>query len=194
MDRPEDPDPLIRLADRTPKDVCAALDLGNGACALLEHDPSPSRFLAALIEVESYGDAVGYLAHALPKPDAILWACQCVRMVLGDQAPADATTALDAAEAWAREPTPGNSRAAGAAAVDMDNDRGARFAALAAYWSGESMAPPDLPPVPPPPGLTGAAAGGAIQIAAVAGEPSSIPQRYREFLARGILIARTPPL
>jgi hypothetical protein len=193
MDRPSDPNPLIRLADRTPKDVCAHLPLAEATRALLAHDPSPSQFLTALIEAGNNTDAVAYLAHALPKPDAVLWACLCVRAALGDEATAEAAQALDAAEAWAREPSADNSRTAGAAAIEMENDCGARFAALAACWSGESMAPPDLPPVPPPPGLTGAAAAGAIQIAAAAGEPSSIPQRYREFLARGILVARTPP-
>lgn len=193
MDKPTDPDPLTRLADRKPTDVCATLSLGKGARTLLEGDPSPSRFLAALIQAEQHGDAVAYLAHALAKPDAVLWACQCVRMVLGGEAPAAAADALAAAEAWALEPSAGNSRAAGAAAVETERDCGARFTALAACWSGESMAPPDLPPVPPPPGLTGAAVAGAIQIAAAVGEPSSLPQRYREFLARGILIGRTPP-
>lgn len=192
MEEACDPDPLIRLAQRTPQEVCAALSLGTGARALLASDPSPSRFLAGLIEARCHGDAVVYLAHALPKPDAVLWACKCVRMVLGGEAPAEAAQAVDAAEAWAMEPSAGNSRAAGAAAGEMANDYGARFAALAAFWSGESMAPPELPPVPPPPALTGAAVAGAIQIAAAAGEAAATPQRYREFLARGILIGRTP--
>jgi hypothetical protein len=192
MDKPTDPDPLVRLADRKPTDVCATLALGKAARALLEDDLSPSRFLAALIQAEHHGDAVAYLAHALPKPDAVLWATQCVRMVLGGDAPAEAAHALAAAEAWAMEPSLENSRAAGAAAVEMERDGGARFAALAACWSGESLAPPDLPPIPPPPGLTAAAVSGAIQIAAATGEAAAMPQRYREFLARGILIGRTP--
>ncbi len=185
-------DPLVRIAARRPKEVCASLQIDETSRALLETDPAPSRFLAALIERTYTADAVAYLAHALPKADAVFWACQCVRIALGDQSPAAAAKALAAAETWAREPSAENSGAAGAAAVESANDCGARLAALAAFWSGASLVPADLPPVPPPAGLTGAGVAGAVALAATSGDPASIPQRYREFLARGILIARTP--
>lgn len=189
--RPEQ-DPLVRIAARRPREVCANLQLDDASRALLDGDPSPSRFLAVLIEMACTADAVTYLAHALPKADAVLWACLCVRTALGDQAPVAAAQALSAAEIWAAEPNAENSRDAGAMAVEMTNDRGARLAALAAFWSGPSLVPPDLPPVPPPSGLTGAGVAGAVTLAATSGDPSSISQRYREFLTRGILIARTP--
>lgn len=192
MDKLANPDPLIRIAARMPKEVCADLELHNNSRALLEQDPSPSQFLAALIQAGQDADAVCYLAHALPKPDAVLWACVCVRMAVGDTAAPEVRQALTAAEAWAREPVAGNSRAAGNAAIAMANDHGARFAALAAFWSGESLVVPDLSAVPPPAGLTGAGVAGAVTLAATSGDPASIPQRYREFLARGILIARAP--
>jgi hypothetical protein len=192
MNTQPEPDPLVRIAARRPKEVCATLQIDEYSRALLEADPSPSRFLTALIERAYSADAVAYLAHALPKADAVSWACQCVRMVLGDQPPIVAVKALAAAETWAREPGADSSRAAGAAAVESPNDRGARLAALAAFWSGASLVPADLPPVPPPAGLTGAGVAGAVTLAATSGDPASIPQRYREFLARGILIARTP--
>ncbi len=192
MHTPPESDPLVRIAARRPKEVCASLQIDEYSRALLETDPAPSPFLAALIERAYSADAVAYLAHALPKADAVLWACQCVRMAIGDQSPAAAAKALAAAETWAREPSTENSRAAGAAAVESANDRGARLAALAAFWSGASLVPADLSPVPPPAGLTGAGVAGAVTLAATSGDPASIPQRYREFLARGILIARTP--
>lgn len=192
MDKHANPDPLIRIAARMPKEVCADLELHDNSRALLEQNPSPSQFLAALIQAGQEADAVRYLAHALPKPDAVLWACICVRMALGDSPPPEVTTALAAAEAWAREPDAGNSRVAGGAAIAMAHDHGARFAALAAFWGGESLVAPDLPAVPPPAALTGAGAEGAVVLAATSGDPASIPQRYRGFLARGILIARTP--
>ena len=192
MHTPPESDPLVRIAARRPKEVCASLQIDECSRALLQADPSPSRFLTALIEMAYSADAVTYLAHALPKADAVFWACQCVRMALGDQPSAAALKALTVAETWAREPSAENSRAAGAAAIEIPNDRGVRLAALAAFWSGASLVPADLPPVPPPAGLTGAGVAGAVTLAATSGDPASIPDRYREFLARGILIARTP--
>ncbi|MGE0384758.1 MAG: hypothetical protein AB7Q97_08520 [Gammaproteobacteria bacterium] len=191
---PTDKDPLVRIAGRRPMDVCAELELDDAARALLTDTLQPAPFLTALIQGEMFTDAVAYLAHALPKPDAVAWACVCVRTALGT-APVDGHIAsqIAAAEAWAMQPSARNSRGAEKVALEgRPKDCGAQFAAMAAFWSGESLAPEGLPPVPPAPGLTGTAVATAVTMAAVSGDPMAIPDRYRTYLAKGILIARTP--
>jgi hypothetical protein len=182
-------DPLIRIAGRSPVEVCEKLDLQPAARALLAAAPAPATFLGSLIQKELFSDAVAYLAHALPKADAVAWASGCV--ALGRTLSVAGQAAVAAAEAWSRQPTEANCRTAERAAADSDDDA-ARFAALAAFWSGDSLAPPDLPPALPPPELTGTAVVAALAIAASLAEPPEIPERYRNFLSRGILIARTP--
>lgn len=184
--------PACKSASRRPAEVCAELKLSDTARGLLEGDPSPTEYLSALLQNQCHADGVKYLAHALPKPEAVMWACQCVRLAVGEVLETAAARALAAAEAWARAPGAASCNAASAAAADpIPDDRGARFAALAASWSGESLAPEGLPRVPPPHALTGQGVAAAVMIAATSGAPDRIEDAYRNFIARGILIART---
>lgn len=185
----KDNEPLVRIAKRKPSEVCAKLDLDEKTRELLQAEPAPSPFLTALIQQELFTDAIAYLAHALPKSDAVYWACTCVRSAVGDKPEAQA--ALAAGENWARKPGEDLCRAAEAASQDCKVPA-AQFVALAAYWSGASLAPPDCPVVPPPPELTGTAVASAIVMAATAGDPAAIPDRFRAYLSKGILIARAP--
>ena len=189
MSTPPDADPLVRLAARTPAAVCAALELDPAARALLADDPAPAAFLSALIQQELFKDALTYLAHGLPKPDAVAWTASCVAH--GRALSPQAGAAVAAAAAWSQAPSNENCRAAEKAAEESD-DAAARFAALAAFWSGESLAPADLPLAPPAPELTGQAAVAALVLAATQAPPPEIPERYRQFLSRGILHARAP--
>lgn len=189
MSTSRDADPLVRLAGRTPAEVCATLELEPAARALLAEGPAPAAFLATLIQQEMFKDAVTYLAHALPKPDAVAWAANCV--TLGRELPPKALAAVAAATAWSQSPSVENCRAAERAAEEAD-DPAARFAALAAFWSGDSLAPAELPPAPPAPELTGTGVIAALAIAASQAQGPEIPERYRQFLSRGILFARAP--
>jgi hypothetical protein len=112
---------------------------------------------------------------------------------LGAAPPKEALAAVEAAEAWAKEPSEARCRAAEeAAAPALAATAGASYAAYAAFVSGESIAPAGLPVVEPPEGVTATSAAAAVTLAATSGGAAEIPDRYRNYLARGILIARTP--
>lgn len=189
MSAEHEQDPLVRITRQRPQAVCAALELEPETQELLAGDPAPAPFLSALIQKELFADAVRYLAHALPQADAVAWACDCVP--LGRELSDKARAALACAEAWCHEPNEKHCRAAEQAAEASD-DVAARFAASAAFWSGESIAPADLPVVPPPAGATGMGVHAALLLAATSAPPAEIPDRFRKFLSHGILIARTP--
>jgi len=195
MNTIQDVEPLTRIANTRPIQVCEGLELSEAARTALVGDPSPSDFVAALLEGECHDDAIRYLAYALPRRDAVRWASDCVRGMRGEALSAAARVALAAARHWAAAPDAGHARqAAEAAQADgMEGEGGARFAALAAAWSGDSLAPPGLPPTAPPPGLGAEAVEASVMIATVEGDPALRQARCRDALAHGIRMARAAP-
>ena len=67
------------------------------------------------------------------------------------------------------------------------------WAAVAAFWSGDSMAPEGQPAVPPAPHLTGTAVAGAVALAAVRGDAARRDARLKRFLESGRNIAAGGP-
>lgn len=67
------------------------------------------------------------------------------------------------------------------------------WAGVAAFWSGESLAPPDAPAVTPPPHLTGIAVAGALALASVRLDAARQPQRLAMFLQSAQDIAAGGP-
>jgi hypothetical protein len=109
--------------------------------------------------------------------------------VLGDPAPPPVLAAVEAAEAWVYRPTDETRRNAMARAQAAKFDSPGAWAAVGAFWSGGSIAPPDLPAVPPAPHLTGVAVAGAITLAAVQTEPALADQKRQRYIEFAIDIA-----
>jgi hypothetical protein len=170
--------------------VAALFSLSPAATAALAPDASPAEFLEALILEAHWTDAVRFLAHALPKREAVWWAATCARMTLPADAPPEVAAALQAAEAWVFQPSEENRRAAMAKAEAATLTTAPSWAAVAAFWSGGSLGPVEAPPVPPAETLYAAAVTGAVILAAVYAEPQFAPQKYRRFLDAGVDIAR----
>lgn len=170
-------------------EVCADIELDAPALALLGDQTSPGVYLQTLMDANHVVDAIRFLARAMPKREATWWACLCVRDAFCPEAPERMIKAVESAERWVYEPTEENRRAAHAAAEAADFEGAASWSAMAAFWSGESMAPPNAPAVPPADNLTAKAASGAIQLAAVLSEPERAQEKYQLFLKRGIDIA-----
>jgi pSer/pThr/pTyr-binding forkhead associated (FHA) protein len=164
---------------------CQGLEWSEAAQQLLQDGLPAAAYLDLLITGELLLDALRFLAAWLPKPAAVAWASGCVRSVLGQSLQAADQAALDAAEAWAAKPDEPKRRAAGVAAEQCQYAGPAACVALAAFWSGGSLASENLPPVPPPETATAKAVSGALLMAAPHGEPTQALQRYRDFLAAG---------
>jgi Family of unknown function (DUF6931)/FHA domain len=151
---------------------------------LLAQDMPVPQFVELLASHEQYLDALRLVAHALAKRSSVEWACRCVRLASGDDLSPVEASAINAAEAWVADPTEERRRQAGSAA-EAAKQVPAGWAAMAAFWSGGSMAPPHAPVVPPGPTLTAHAAGGAVMLAAVARQPEKAPEKYAKFLQIG---------
>jgi hypothetical protein len=166
--------------------ISTVAELGEEAMALVSPDVHPLDFVALLMEKKLYPDAVRFVAHALPKREAVWWALVCARRSAGEQPPAKIKAALDATERWVAQPTEENRRAAMAAAEKAELGTAAGCTGLAAFFSGGSLAPPEAPPVPPGEFLAAKAVSGAVIFAAVAKEPERAPEKFRSFVAQGV--------
>jgi len=181
---------LVKITAKTAAEVCKHFALGDEAKKLLRDGLTPAQFLDTLIEKQQFPDAVRFLAHALPKQEAVWWACVCARSVGGSNPPPKIAAALQAAEKWVADPSEGNRRAAMPAAEAAEFKTPAGCAAVAAFWSGGSLAPPNVPAVPPGEYLTAHGVAGSVMLAAVQSEPEKAPEKNRKFLAQGIEVAK----
>lgn len=116
-------------------------------------------------------DAACFLAQALPRHEAVAWAARAVRDLGASARPGEAE-ALKAALLWVQDPSETRRRAAWSASEQAPDDSPERFAALAAFFSGGSIAPPDCAPVPAPRDTAARFAAAAVTLAAVrSGDP-----------------------
>jgi hypothetical protein len=166
--------------------ISTVAELGEEAMALLRPDLKPLDFVALLMEKALYPDAVRFIAHALPKREAVWWGWVCARRAAGDNPQPKIKAALDATEKWIAQPSEDNRRSAMAAAQKAELGTAAGCAGLAAFFSGGSLAPPEAPVVPPGEFLSAKAVSGAVIFAAVAKEPERAPERFRSFVAQGV--------
>jgi len=175
---------------RSTAELAAAAELGDKAKGFLSPDvPSPT-YLDLLIEKGEFEDAVRFIAHALPKREAVWWAWYCARRVAGAEAPPKIKTSLAATEKWIVQPNDENRRAAMAAAQEADLGSPAGCAGLGAFFSGGSLAPPNAPQNPPGEFMTAKAVAGAVMLAAISTEPEKAPEKYKAFLAQAIEVTR----
>ena len=137
------------------------------------------------LEAAGFGNEAARLAaHALPKREAVWWACMCAAAVPDPQLPAADGAARTAAEAWVRKAGDDSLRYAAWDAAQGTAFRSPEaWAAVGAFWSGGSMSPQGQPVVPPADHLTGVAVSGAVVMAAVRGHPERAPARLQRFLA-----------
>jgi hypothetical protein len=158
------------------------LELDGPATDIVAGKPDAASGIIALAEAQRFPEAVRLAAHALPKREAVWWACMCARAVPDPSVAEADLKALAAAEAWVRRPDEANRRAAMAAAQATKMQTPEVWAAVGAFWSGGSMAPEGQPAVPPGEHLTGVAVSGAVVLAAVRRKPERAEARFARFL------------
>lgn len=180
--------PKSKVTSRLAHEICKQFALGVEAGKLLMVGMTTREYLDILIARGLYDDATRFLAHALPKREAVWWACQCARAAYGSQCPPAAEAAVQAAEAWAQETSEDHRQTAMSAAEAADFGTPAGCAAAAAFWSGGSLAPPHLPPLPPAEHLTARGVSGSVLLSANL-DPEGLPEKFRCFLTLGIAVA-----
>lgn len=173
----------VRAAD------VAALAAAGGVKFAVPAGATPTMYLNELLATKQLEQAIRFFAFAMPPREAVWWTCICARQVLPEPIPKPLMDAVESAETWVRKPSDETRRAAMARAQSTDFQSPATWAAVAAFWSGGSLAPADLPAVPAAPHLLGMAVSGAVTLAAVQTEPQRAEQKREHFLAAAIDIA-----
>ena len=88
----------VKVLASTAAEVCQHVALGEEARALLQKEFTQQAFLDLLVAHELFPDAARLLAYALPKCDAVWWACLCIRHVASADIPPADLAALEAVE------------------------------------------------------------------------------------------------
>ncbi len=163
-------------------DVLAHATLPADAMKLLAGAADAPAAVAALRAAGDLPNAARLMAFALPKREAVWWACMCVRAVPGAATSEDDQKALEGAIQWVYRPTDETRRAAFAHAQAADFQTPEAWAGVAAFWSRDSIAPAGQATVPPAPNLPGTAVAGAVALAAVRTTPERRGARLERFL------------
>jgi hypothetical protein len=170
-------------------DVAAVAELGDEAMGLLRPDIAPQDYVALLMSKKLYADAVRFVAHALPKREAVWWGWISAKKAAGADSPPKIKASLEATEKWIAQPDDEAGRAAMAAAKEAQTTTAAGCAGMAAFFSGSSLGPAHIPPIPPGEFLTAKAVSGAVIYAAVGKDPVNAPDRFQGFVNQGVDVA-----
>lgn len=182
--------PLVKLQATVAAELLKHFELSEDALPFADRAAAPARFVEVMMANGCFHDAVKFLAHGLPRREAVWWACLAARHALPTEADALQEAAVAAAEGWAARPSEENRLVAKQLAEKTAFKSAASWAATSAWWSAGSMAEPGQPEVPPPPFLYAQAVASAICLAAVLPDPLNANQRYQRYLAQGLDLAR----
>lgn len=172
---------------KTLADLAEVAGVGEDGLKLLQPQHKPHEYLSALTGGAQHPDAVRVLAHALPRREGVWWAWATAKRASGPEPAPPVKAALDATERWIAQPTEDNRRNAMARAEAIGFDTPAGCAALAAFLSGPTLAPPHIEqPVPPPEYGAAKAIAGAILISAVVTEPEKAVEKMHAALLQGL--------
>ena len=166
--------------------TAAAAELSEEAMGLLRPEIAPQDYISVLMSKKLYADAVRFLAHALPKRQAVWWGWISAKRSAGAEPPPKIKASLEATEKWIAQPDDEAGRAAMAAAKEAQTTTAAGCAGMAAFFSGSSLGPSHIPPVPPGEFLTAKAVSGAVIYAAVGKDPKTAPERFQSFVQQGV--------
>jgi hypothetical protein len=184
---------LTKIAGKELAGLRPLLALPAGAAATL----GDCRLATEALDVLEAGgfliEATRLLAYALPKREAVWWACMCAAHTAPPDLAEPDRLARAAAELWVRQQGDANRRAAMRQAEATTLETPEAWAAVAVFWSGETIGPEDQPAVPPPPHMTGKAVAGTVYLAAVRSDPARTDKRLRRFLESGRNIAAGGP-
>jgi hypothetical protein len=181
---------LPKITATRAREVCRAFELSEPGQRLLDDRTTPLQFVSRLIEIECFADAVSFLAHALPKREAVWWGCLCARDALAAEVSPAAMTALTAAEAWVYKPTEETRHAAGAAASAADTGSPCTWPAFAAFWAGADIAPQGSSiKIPPGQHMSAKAVVAAVALAATKHDRETAADNFQRYLAQAIDIA-----
>jgi hypothetical protein len=178
---------MSRLRFLTARDLIEAFPNVESELAVEPTDEPSLKFVDKLA-AEDQSKAVSFLAHLLPRREAVWWACQSVR-VLAPERNASEEAALQAAEEWVKQPEDEKRQQALQAGTEGKHLSPTTWLALAAAWAGNQTAQG----FPIPPQQTAKAAGTAIIVAGSKLLPAQRNPAIRKCIDNGKRMAEGEP-
>jgi hypothetical protein len=156
---------------------------------LIDEIREPTTLLWRLRELELWPESMRMLAYTLPEREAVWWSCMCVRHT-ATSLPENEHLAVEAAEAWVRQPDIPLRREAAMAASASGYAAPGAWSALGAVWSHQKKLLPDL--------CGGRGVATAVMRAVVRKDPERARERFPRFFDSGVDIGnggagRVPP-
>jgi hypothetical protein len=106
-------EPSVQIPDL--EDYCLEIGIGRTAKLYLRPELTPRQYFARLLVHNEPGDAVRFQTFALPKREAVWWACLCLRSVSDPMRKPKQAEALKAVVRWVLDPSEEHRQAAGKA-------------------------------------------------------------------------------
>lgn len=184
--RPGPSSGLAKVEAATAAKVLERYEPSPEAAALATPDMAPRRFVDLLLAQELNEDALAFLAHALPRRDALWWGLRCVRAITPAQPAPEIAAALEAANAWITSPGDERRRKSMLAAEAATYGTPAGCIALAVFFSEGSMSPPDCPAVPVGEWFCARTLAAAVILSSLAPGPEQVAATARKFALSGI--------
>ncbi len=184
---------LVKIAGASLETVRSRVPLPSEAAQAIEGCTQVAEAVDRLEAAGFLTEAAKFVAHALPRREAVWWACMCAAHTAPADLPDADRKAREAAEDWVRQQGEPPRRIAWSRAEASGFGSPEAWAAVAAFWCGDSMTPEGQPAVPPAPHLAGTAVAGAVGLAAVRGDVSRQQTRLHSFLESGRNIAAGGP-
>jgi hypothetical protein len=172
------------------RDVCEGVELTDPARELIDDTIEIPPYLDKLAAEKLFPDALTTVAAWLGKRKAVWWGAECIAAACGERLEAQADL-LALVRAWVATPTEDYRRLAAAAAESADTKLPVCWLARAAAWSAGSLAPPDLPVVPPAEQLSGKVLLAGLLLAAVFNGPALAGHNYNQFIDLGKGLGQT---
>jgi hypothetical protein len=182
--------PFGQLRAKTVGEVRETYQPGDEAILLLTDDMAPRDYFLLLRERRLSIEAASFLAHALPRREAIWWCSRCARLACPEPMPPAVRTAITAAEEWAKTTREEYCRSAQTVLEATGaSETPAGCVALATLWSGPNLAPPGLSPVAPAKHMAPNAVFGAVIRSAGWNDPDRLKANLEAMLDLGVAIA-----
>ena len=168
--------PLVKISSPTAAGVCQEYKPQPEALQLLKPNLAPNQYVDSLQQNHLSDESIKFLAHGMPERESVWWATQSAQKVATPANPAD-HAAIQAADAWVKNPSEATRQQAAAAAAKTDFQTPGAWAAQAAAWSQPKVPAPVPPGTPAVPRLTPHAVSGSVMLAAaMAAKPPAPPK------------------
>ena len=129
-----------KVSSENVNDIIDVDVLDSTSLELLKPDMRPEAYIEVLSSAEKWTGAVAVMARALPRREAVWWACSCASLMDGLSENKEEILALKMAEKWVHKPTEENRRNAFLQAQKSDEPSAGTLSCMAVAFSGGKLA------------------------------------------------------